>query len=200
MHKTPSHFNSILKFFENLVSTLIKAAELDPGDHLVNFYLGIHYASQRQLNEAHNAAKSALQLQPEHLPSLNLGILILSARGEDEEALRMCEQALTEYPDNLTLLAVKARLEERILGGEQALATAKNMLYLLRDIGDGGGSGNGGDSGIGTHLGVDISDSRSVVAANHWDALSDKDSVSLQVSANSSFENNGEVCMCLREV
>jgi len=159
---------------------LLQAAELDPGDHLANFYLGIHYASQRQLNEAHNAAKSALQLQPEHLPSLNLGILTLSARGEDEEALRMCEQALTEYPDNLTLLAVKARLEERIHGGEQALATAKNMLYLLRDMGDGSGSGNGGDSGIGTHLGVDISDSRSVVAANHWDALSDKDSVSLQ--------------------
>ena len=41
--------------------------------------------------------------------------------------------------------------------------------------------GNGGDSGIGTHMGVDVGDSRSVVAAaSHWDTMSDKDSVSLQ--------------------
>ena len=164
---------------------LQQAADLDPGDHLAMFYLGIHYASLRRLPEAHTAARIALQLQPEHLPSLNLGILVLSARGEAEEALRLTDQALTEYPDNLGLLAVKARLEEKVVGGETALVTAKTMLSMLRDMGDnnGTGSGNGGDSGIGTHLGVgvDISDSRSVVATNHWDTMSDKDSVSLQV-------------------
>ena len=176
--------HQVLELSQSAAKHLLQAADLDPGDHLAMFYLGIHYASQRQLTEAHTAAKTALQLQPEHLPSLQLGVLVLSARGEDDEALRMCDQGLSEYPDNLGLLAVKARLEEKVMGGETALVTAKKMLYLLRDIGESGGSsngGNGGDSGIGTHLGVDVSDSRSVVAANHWDALSDKDSVSLQV-------------------
>ena len=163
---------------------LQQAADLDPGDHLANFYLGIHFASQRKLTEAHTAAMTALQLQPEHLPSLNLAILVLSARGQDEEALRLCDHALSEYPDNLAILAIKSRLEERAVGGEKALVTAKTMFQLLRDIGDGGVvGGNGGDSGIGTHLGVDVGDSRSVVVASnhHWDTLSDKDSVSLQV-------------------
>ena len=76
------------------------------------------------------------------------------------------------------------------MGGDKALATAKSMLLLLRDIGDHLGSVavNGGDSGIGTHLGtMEHGDSRSVVAANHWDAMSDKDSVSLQVTAQSNF-------------
>ena len=169
---------------QQAINHLQQAADLDPGDHLANFYLGIHFATQRKLVEAHAAALRALQLQPEHLPSLNLAILVLSARGQDEEALRLCDHALSEYPDNLAILAIKSRLEERAVGGEKALATAKTMFQLLRDIGDGGGvGGNGGDSGIGTHLGVDVGDSRSVVVASnhHWDTLSDKDSVSLQV-------------------
>ena len=106
----------------------------------------------------------------------------MSAKKQEEEALRMCDQALSEYPDNLALLAIKARLEESVWGGEVALVTAKNMLHLLRDIGDAAGVAhhNGTDSGIGTHLGVDVGDSRSVVVASnhHWDTLSDKDSVS----------------------
>ena len=164
---------------------LQQAADLDPGDHLAHFYLGVYFASRRKLQEAQVAARMALQLQPEHLPSINLGILVLTALGEAKEASKLCEQALSEYPDNLGLLAIKSRLEEKCEGGDKALATAKTMLYLLRDIGENAGPGvgvNGGDSGIGTHLGtMELGDSRSVVAANHWDAMSDKDSVSLQV-------------------
>ena len=164
---------------------LQQAADLDPGDHLAHFYLGVYFASRRKLQEAQVAARMALQLQPEHLPSINLGILVLTALGEAKEASKLCEQALSEYPDNLGLLAIKSRLEEKCEGGDKALATAKTMLYLLRDIGEHAGPGvgvNGGDSGIGTHLGtMELGDSRSVVAANHWDAMSDKDSVSLQV-------------------
>ena len=109
-----------------------------------------------------------------------LAVLVLSARGEEEEALRLCDHALTEFPDNLVLMNVKARLEEKVQGGEKALETARAMLHHLRDLGEAGGVvGGGGDSGIvlggGGGGGVDVSDSRS-----HWDTMSDKDSVSLQ--------------------
>lgn len=156
------------------------AADLDPGDHLAQFYLGLHLAAQRRLVEAHTAARMALQLQPDHLPSLHLAVLVLSARGEGDEALRLCKNALEEYPDNLVLLALRARLEEKLVGGEQALNTAREMFNLLRDIGD--SQTGSGDSGIGTHLGGDMGDNRSIVATSysHWDTLSDKDSVSLQ--------------------
>jgi len=158
------------------------AVDLDPGDHLAQFYLGLHLASQRRMSEAHTAAHRALQLQPDHLPSLHLAILVLSARqGEgEEEALKLCQHSLSEYPDNLVLLALRARLEERIVGGDEALGTAREMFNLLRDIGE--NQVGSADSGIGTHLGGDVCDNRSIVAPSysHWDTMSDKDSVSLQ--------------------
>lgn len=47
---------------------LVMAADIDPGDHLAQFYLGLHLATQRRLQEAHSAAQRALLLQPDHLP------------------------------------------------------------------------------------------------------------------------------------
>ena len=115
--------------------------------------------------EAHAAAQRALQLQPDHLPSLHLATLVLSARGEEEEALRLCGHALTEYPDTLVLLALRARLEEKLLGGEEALGTARQMFNLLRDIGE--TQPGSADSGIGTNIGGDVCDNRSIVAPSY---------------------------------
>ena len=50
-----------------------------------------------------------------------------------EEAPRLCRHALEEYPANLVLLGLRARLEEVCLGGEVTLATAKTILNMLRD-------------------------------------------------------------------
>ena len=72
---------------------------------------------------------------------------MFSARGEMDEALRLSRHALQEYPDNLVLLGLRARLEEVCLGGEVALATAKHMLNLLRDRSD--YQRDSTDSGIG---------------------------------------------------
>ena len=59
--------------------------------------------------------------------------------------------------------------------------TKFNKPPVYRDIGD--SQTGSGDSGIGTHLGADVCDNRSIVATSysHWETLSDKDSVSLQV-------------------
>jgi len=160
---------------------LALAGDLDPGDHLAQFYLGLHLATQRRLPEAHAAAQRALLLQPDHLPSLHLAILVLSARNEYDEAFRLCGQALSEYPDNLVLLALRARLEEKIVGGEEALATARQMFQLLREVGE--SNPGSADSGIGTNLGIDVCDNRSIVAPSHWDTMSDKDSASLQAQS-----------------
>lgn len=73
--------------------------------------------------------------------------LVLSAKGDLDEALTLCQTALTEYPDYLPLLALRARLEESTLGGEVALETARQMLLLLRDMADVQASST--DSGIG---------------------------------------------------
>jgi len=60
----------------------------------------------------------ALNLRVEHVPSLHLLVLLLSAQNNDDEALQLVEAALDEYPDNLNLLYVKARVELQSRGGE----------------------------------------------------------------------------------
>jgi hypothetical protein len=65
-----------------------------------------------------NHVKMALNLRAEHVPSLHLLILLLSAQKQHAEALQLVEAALEEYPDNLNLLYVKAHLELQSQGGE----------------------------------------------------------------------------------
>jgi len=171
------------KYSQSALHHLNMSIETDPYDHLAHFYLGLHLASLRRLNEAYTNANKALQLQPEHLQSLHLTALILSAKGELDESLKLCEHALSEYPENLPLLALRARLEEQAIGGEAAFQTAKHMFNLLRDIGDSQTAST--DSGI---AGIDGETKSIVPSYSHWDTLSDKDSISLQAQSVSASQ------------
>lgn len=51
-----------------------------------------------------------------------------------QEALVLVEAALDEYPHNFDLLYVKALIEERCIGGEAALVTAKHMMALWKSL------------------------------------------------------------------
>ena len=165
------------KYSNSALQHLQLSIELDPGDHLAHFYLGLHLATNRKLTEAYHVANKALHLNPEHLQSLHLTALILSAKGELDEALKLTDYALSEYPDHLPLLALKARLEEETVGAEAALTTTRFMFGLLRHLTDHANS-NSTDSGIGTE------DNKSMVPSySYWDTLSDKDSVSLQAQS-----------------
>lgn len=46
----------------------------------------------------------ALHLRAEHIHSLHLLVLLLSAQKQHNEALQLIEAALEEYPDNLKLV------------------------------------------------------------------------------------------------
>lgn len=125
----------------------LKAQAADPNDHLPEFYIALHYAHARQLPEAIMHAKSALYLRGEHIHSLHLLVLLLSAQKQYWEALQLVEAALEEYPDNFNLMYTKAHLELHCVGGEIALLTSKQMLQqwktlyekkLKNDINDGG--------------------------------------------------------------
>ncbi|XP_022249921.1 tetratricopeptide repeat protein 7B-like isoform X2 [Limulus polyphemus] len=105
-----------------------QAQSSDPNDHLPEFYLALHYAQARQLTEAVQHAKMALHLRSEHIGSLHLLVLLLSAQKQYSEALQLVEAALEEYPRNLNLLYTKAYLEEHCMGGDVALLTSKEML------------------------------------------------------------------------
>ena len=71
---------------------LVMAADIDPGDHLAQFYLGLHLATQRRLQEAHSAAQRALLLQPDHLPRWPWKLVILKL-----EAISIWQWASSAY-------------------------------------------------------------------------------------------------------
>ncbi|KAG0424781.1 hypothetical protein HPB47_028002 [Ixodes persulcatus] len=106
----------------------LRAQSADAYYHLPEFHLALHYAEVRQLSNAVLHAKRALELNPEHLPSLHLLVLLLSAQKQHSEALQLVTATLEEYPDCLNLMYTKAHLEDYCLGPEEALLTSKQML------------------------------------------------------------------------
>lgn len=105
-----------------------RASELDKLDHLAEFYLAFYKASIRKMKEATSHVKNALTLNPYHLPSLHLMILMLSANKEYQEALEMAENTLEEFSDNFTIMLLKVKLEELIYGSEHALLSVKGAF------------------------------------------------------------------------
>lgn len=53
-----------------------------------------------KIPEALNHVKRALHLRADHLPSLHLLALLLTAQKRPQEALDFLDVALSEYPDN----------------------------------------------------------------------------------------------------
>ncbi|XP_054272006.1 tetratricopeptide repeat protein 7B isoform X2 [Macrosteles quadrilineatus] len=112
--------------------SFLKSQQNDPGDHLVEYYLGLHCASKAQVAEALTHTKAALQLCPEHVPSLQLMVLLLTAQKQLTEAHALLDSALLDFPDNLNLLYVKTHLQLQMHGPEVALVSAKQMLTLWK--------------------------------------------------------------------
>lgn len=121
------HTNTALDCFQ-------KAQQCDPNDHLAEYYIAHEYAINRQITDAIIHVKIALNLRAEHIPSLHLFALLLSAHKQYSEALHVINSVLEEYPDNLNFLYVKAHLELRSIGGVEALYTISHMLHLWKTL------------------------------------------------------------------
>ncbi|XP_014284960.1 tetratricopeptide repeat protein 7B isoform X1 [Halyomorpha halys] len=158
--KTKKHSLNISGF-----ESFNKAMQLDPNDHLVEYYLAISYACNGQTAEAVSHVKSSLKLCPEHAPSLHLMLLLLTAQRQYSEAQSLLKTAISDFPDSLDLHYVKAHLELHIQGPEIALLTAKNMLVIWKNIYE--------DQTV-----ADNSDNKSVFQL-YTSEMSDKDSSSL---------------------
>ncbi|RLU17711.1 hypothetical protein DMN91_009948 [Ooceraea biroi] len=122
-----NHTNTALDCFQ-------KAQQCDPNDHLAEYYLAHEYAINRQITDAIVHVKIALNLRAEHIPSLHLFALLLSAHKQYSEALHVINSVLEQYPDNLNFLYVKAHLELRSIGGIDALYTISHMLHLWKNL------------------------------------------------------------------
>ncbi|EDV29864.1 uncharacterized protein TRIADDRAFT_52720 [Trichoplax adhaerens] len=116
------------KLQERALNSLEKAYELAPGDYRTSFHLALNYAFIRDIVNAVHYNRIALQLNRTDLRCLHLAALLLSAQKKGRQALDICDIAATEYPDNFSLMFLKAKLEEVYISGNQALDTYKTIL------------------------------------------------------------------------
>lgn len=160
------------QFNEYALKSFTSALEIEPHDHLSEYYLGLQLAIMGRITEALAHVQTALDLRFESSSTLHLLALLLSANSQHGDALEVVEAALQEYPDCLNLMYVKAYLELHLNGGEKALITGKQMLELWKNLYEG-------------QISSDVpecdrkSDTRSVFQL-YTSEMSDKDSSSLQ--------------------
>lgn len=158
------------------LSHLRSAVDLEPNDHLCQYYLGLLLALTNQLSDAQYHVQMALDLHPEHSATLHLLVLLLSAEQEHKAALAIVNDALEEYPDCLNLMYLKAHLEKHEYGPEKALGSAKQMLELWKNLYEGQTNSDMPECDR-------KSDSRSIFQL-YPSEMSDKDSSSLRLQNN----------------
>ena len=111
-----------------------KAVQLDSNDHLSEYYLALQHAIGYNITEALAHIKIALTLRSEHPFSLHLFALLLTANHRPNEAMRIIEDALDEFPDNLNLMHARAHIELYLKGAEPALNTLQKMIVVWKDL------------------------------------------------------------------
>jgi tetratricopeptide (TPR) repeat protein len=111
-----------------------RATQIDPNDHLGEFYLALQHALNYNISEALAHVKMALQLRAEHSHSLHLFALLLTANHRPNEAMRIIEDALDEFPDNLNIMHARAHLELYMKGADVALNTLQKMIVIWKDL------------------------------------------------------------------
>lgn len=116
------------------LDTFKRAYELDPNDHLALFHLALQLAVQRQISEAIRCVKMSLRQKNDYVHSLHLLVLLMTSEKKYEEGMTLIKAALQEYPDNLSLMLTRTKLEEVLLGPEYALNTCRCMLELWKEL------------------------------------------------------------------
>lgn len=122
------------KYSKQAIEAFEKAVQLDPNDHLSEYYLALQHAINYNISEALVHIKTALMLRAEHAHSLHLFVLLLTANHRPYEAMRIVKDALEEFPDNLNLMHVRAHLELHMEGSEAALNTLQKMILVWKDL------------------------------------------------------------------
>lgn len=123
-----SHFESSMKY--------LNLAKVD-GDHLVYFHQALHDAKRKLYCSAIDMLRKSIGMNPQHVPSIHLMILSLSALKMFTEALNLCESSIIEFEDNLLLLYMKCNLEQCLVetrGYKFALGTAQYILKRIRGL------------------------------------------------------------------
>ncbi|XP_071996405.1 tetratricopeptide repeat protein 7A isoform X2 [Engystomops pustulosus] len=116
------------------LQALQRAHQIDPEDPQIILYLSLQLGFVRQISDAIEQLQEALKLQGDDLHCLHLLALLLSAQKQYKHAIDVINMALTDYPENFSILFTKTKLEWIHEGPEEALITCRHMLYLWQKL------------------------------------------------------------------
>ncbi|XP_011406361.1 PREDICTED: tetratricopeptide repeat protein 7B-like [Amphimedon queenslandica] len=118
---------------ESLVS-FEKAASLDPANVQYVFRYSVQLAVSRDVPTAMERVNYALTLSHDHPGCLHLLLLLLTAKKQYSEALKICELALAQDPNNISLLKTKVFLQTIVHGPQTALQSCKKLLKICQSL------------------------------------------------------------------
>ncbi|XP_037662914.1 tetratricopeptide repeat protein 7A isoform X2 [Choloepus didactylus] len=116
------------------LQTLERAKQLAPDDPQVLLYVSLQLALVRQISSSLEQLQEALQVRKDDANSLHLLALLLSAQKHYQHALDAISMAITEHPENFSLMFTKVKLEQVLKGPEEALVTCREMLRLWQTL------------------------------------------------------------------
>lgn len=119
---------------ETSLKYLVRAAQLDPNDHLAFYHLALQYMDMGMLNEAMDATRSCLEARAECSGALIVAAKLWScacAGRRQTRALSAAALARTHAPHSQHALATHAALQLLWDTPEAALATGKELLSLF---------------------------------------------------------------------
>ncbi|XP_072265846.1 tetratricopeptide repeat protein 7A isoform X2 [Pyxicephalus adspersus] len=116
------------------LQALEKAHKLDREDTQIILYFSLQLGLVRQVSDAIEHLQEALRLCKDDIGCLHLLALLLSAQKQYKHAIDAINIAISEYPENFSLLFTKTKLEWKHKGPEEALITCRHMLYLWQKL------------------------------------------------------------------
>ncbi|KAK6489277.1 tetratricopeptide repeat protein 7A-like [Huso huso] len=118
------------KLNRKALETLKRAHKLDPDDPRISLYLSLQFALVRQISDAMAPLQRALKDGKDDLHCLHLLALLFTAQKHYQHAMDLINMAVSEHPDNFSLLFTKVKIEAVLRGPEEALLTCRAMLRL----------------------------------------------------------------------
>ena len=111
-----------------------RATELDPQSVEFLFHLAAHLAISRNLTAAKEEVQRALSVMSTHTRSLHLLALLFSADKQYAEALKVCDLALQQEPENLNIIRAKIQLQLITSTVRVALQSCKMALTVWQKL------------------------------------------------------------------
>lgn len=116
---------------QEAIAVLVKGKEMSPGDAQLNVYLGTAKSRVGLLNEAEDAYRQALRIQPENQEALSRLGIVLMQQGKLGDAVTVMERSLYLKPDDSPTLAALG--ETLLRHGDYAAARKYLAQSLDRD-------------------------------------------------------------------